>query len=71
VVFSGSHNLNYDANYRNDEILVKTFNDELYDDMLSEHFEKIWASGSPVTHTTPAYGEDDHPAVEATGGEMP
>lgn len=71
VVLSGSHNLNYDANYRNDEILVKTFNDELYDDMLTEHFEKIWASGSPVTHATPAYGEDDHPAVEATGGEMP
>lgn len=47
VVLSGSHNLNYDANYVNDEILVKTFNDELYDDMLAGHFERIWAAGLP------------------------
>lgn len=71
MVLSGSHNFNYDANYRNDEIIVKTFNDELYDDMLTEHFGIIWASGSPVTDTTPAYGEDDQDAVEAMGGEMP
>lgn len=47
VVFSGSHNLNHDANYVNDEILVKTFNDDLYDDMLVGHFERIWSMGSP------------------------
>ena len=46
VVFSGSHNLNHDANYVNDEILVKTFNDDLYDDMLTGHFEPIWAAGA-------------------------
>lgn len=71
IVFSGSHNFNYDATYRNDEILVKTFNDELYDDMLGAHFEPIWAAGTEVTAETPAYGTDDRPVVEATGGEMP
>jgi len=49
LVLSGSHNLNYDANYRNDEILVKTFHDELYDDMRDNHFARIWAAGRPVT----------------------
>jgi phosphatidylserine/phosphatidylglycerophosphate/cardiolipin synthase-like enzyme len=49
LVLSGSHNLNYDANYRNDEILVKTFHDELYDDMRDNHFARIWATGRPVT----------------------
>ena len=71
VVLSGSHNFNFDANYRNDEILVKTFNDNLYDDMLREHFESIWAAANPVTAETPAFGDDDRPVVEATGGEMP
>jgi hypothetical protein len=49
LVLSGSHNLNYDANYRNDEILVKTFHDELYDDMRDHHFARIWTAGRPVT----------------------
>jgi hypothetical protein len=49
LVLSGSHNLNYDANYRNDEILVKTFHDELYDDMRDNHFACIWATGKPLT----------------------
>jgi hypothetical protein len=49
LVLSGSHNLNYDANYRNDEILVKTFHDGLYDDMRDNHFARIWATGRPVT----------------------
>ena len=31
MVLSGSHNLNRDANWINDEILVKTFHDGLYD----------------------------------------
>lgn len=48
VVLSGSHNLNHDANYVNDEILVKTFNDSLYDDMLAGHFEHIWSTGTAV-----------------------
>lgn len=47
VVFSGSHNLNHDANYLNDEILVKTFHEDLYDDMLVGHFEHIWSTGRP------------------------
>jgi phosphatidylserine/phosphatidylglycerophosphate/cardiolipin synthase-like enzyme len=49
LVLSGSHNLNHDANYRNDEILVKTFHDELYDDMRDNHFARLWAAGRPVT----------------------
>lgn len=47
VVFNGSHNLNYDANYLNDEVLVKMFNDEVYDDMLG-HFERLWEIAEPV-----------------------
>ena len=47
IVFSGSHNLNHDANYVNDEILVKTFNDDLYDDMLTTHVAHLWSSGQP------------------------
>ncbi len=42
VVLSGSHNLNHDANYLNDEILVKTFDDDLYDDVLAAHVEPLW-----------------------------
>lgn len=49
VVLSGSHNLNYDANYVNDEVLVKTFNDEVYDDMLAAHFEPIWSTAEPAS----------------------
>ena len=45
VVLSGSHNLNRDANWVNDEILVKTINDELYDDVLAAHVEPLWAEG--------------------------
>ena len=48
VVLSGSHNLNHDANYVNDEILVKTFNDALYDDVLAGHYEHIWSTGVPA-----------------------
>ncbi len=48
IVFSGSHNLNHDANYVNDEILVKTFNDDLYDDMRTRHFEHVWSAAQPV-----------------------
>ena len=48
VVLSGSHNLNRDANWTNDEILVKTFNDDLYDDVLTAHVEPLWADGSAV-----------------------
>jgi phosphatidylserine/phosphatidylglycerophosphate/cardiolipin synthase-like enzyme len=47
VVLSGSHNLNHDANYVNDEILVKTFDDDLYDDMLASHVEPLWAESAP------------------------
>ncbi len=42
AVLSGSHNLNHDANYLNDEILVKTFDDDLYDDVLTTHVEPLW-----------------------------
>jgi len=49
VVLSGSHNLNYDANYRNDEILVKTFHDGLYDDLRERHVEPLWAGAAPLT----------------------
>ena len=49
VVLSGSHNLNYDANYRNDEILVKTFHDGLYDDLRARHVEPLWAEAWPLT----------------------
>lgn len=48
IVFNGSHNLTQDGNYVNDELLVKMFNDEVYDDMLAEHFERIWSTGVPV-----------------------
>ena len=48
VVLSGSHNLNRDANWVNDEILVKTFNDELYDDVLAAHVEPLWTEGEPA-----------------------
>jgi phosphatidylserine/phosphatidylglycerophosphate/cardiolipin synthase-like enzyme len=48
VVFSGSHNLNRDANYLNDEVLVKMFDDEVYDDMLAAHVEPIWTAARPV-----------------------
>jgi phosphatidylserine/phosphatidylglycerophosphate/cardiolipin synthase-like enzyme len=47
IVFSGSHNLNHDANWLNDEILVKTFSDPLYDDMLG-HMDALWAGGRAV-----------------------
>ena len=47
VVLSGSHNLNHDANYVNDEILVKTFDDDLYDDVLASHVEPLWAASVP------------------------
>jgi hypothetical protein len=47
VVLSGSHNLNRDANYVNDEILVKTFDDDLYDDVLVSHVEPLWAESTP------------------------
>ena len=47
VVLSGSHNLNHDANYVNDEILVKTFDDDLYDDVLASHVEPLWAESTP------------------------
>ncbi len=46
VVLSGSHNLNHDANYVNDEILVKTFDDDLYDDVLGAHVEPLWAAST-------------------------
>ena len=47
VVLSGSHNLNQDANYVNDEILVKTFDDDLYDDVLASHVEPLWSGSEP------------------------
>ena len=47
VVLSGSHNLNRDANWINDEILVKTFHDGLYDDVLASHVEPLWAAAEP------------------------
>ena len=47
IVFSGSHNLNHDANWLNDEILVKTFSEPLYDDMLG-HVDALWARGRAV-----------------------
>lgn len=56
VVLSGSHNLNYDANYRNDEILVKTFHDGLYDDLRDGHVEPMWATATPVAGPAPATG---------------
>ena len=46
-MLSGSHNLNHDANYVNDEILVKTFDDDLYDDVLASHVEPLWAASVP------------------------
>jgi phospholipase D-like protein len=49
VVLSGSHNLNHDANYRNDEILVKTFHDGLYDDLRARHVDPLWAAAVPLT----------------------
>ena len=54
VVLSGSHNLNHDANYLNDEILVKTFDDDLYDDVLAAHVEPQWAEAAPVTEASSA-----------------
>ncbi len=47
VVLSGSHNLNRDANWINDEILVKTFHDGLYDDVLAAHVEPLWSDAEP------------------------
>jgi hypothetical protein len=47
VVLSGSHNLNHDANYLNDEILVKTFDDDLYDDVLASHVDPLWGEAAP------------------------
>jgi hypothetical protein len=47
VVLSGSHNLNRDANWINDEILVKTFHDGLYDDVLASHVEPLWSDAEP------------------------
>ena len=47
VVLSGSHNLNRDANWINDEILVKTFHDGLYDDVLATHVEPLWSDAEP------------------------
>ena len=47
VVLSGSHNLNRDANWINDEILVKTFHDGLYDDVLASHVEPLWSGAEP------------------------
>ena len=47
VVLSGSHNLNRDANWINDEILVKTFHDSLYDDVLASHVEPLWSGAEP------------------------
>ena len=47
VVLSGSHNLNRDANWINDEILVKTFHDGLYDDVLAAHVEPLWSAAEP------------------------
>jgi hypothetical protein len=52
VVLSGSHNLNHDANYVNDEILVKTFDDDLYDDVLAAHVEPLWDAA--VAHIAPS-----------------
>ena len=52
VVLSGSHNLNHDANYVNDEILVKTFDDDLYDDVLASHVEPLWAESTPYQPVT-------------------
>jgi hypothetical protein len=47
VVLSGSHNLNRDANWVNDEILVKTFHDSLYDDVLASHVKPLWSGAQP------------------------
>jgi hypothetical protein len=58
VVLSGSHNLNRDANYLNDEILVKTFDDDLYDDVLTSHVEPLWAESAPYRTVEPAVDED-------------
>jgi PLD-like domain len=58
VVLSGSHNLNRDANWINDEILVKTFHDRLYDDVLASHVEPLWSGAEPdsPTPTAPSSG---------------
>jgi hypothetical protein len=48
LVVNGSHNLTEDGNYVNDELMVKVVNDDLYDDMLSEHFQHIWSIAQPV-----------------------
>ena len=58
IVFSGSHNLNRDANWLNDEILVKTFSDPLHDDMLG-HVDALWDRGRPVD--SPVAPEPDFP----------
>jgi phosphatidylserine/phosphatidylglycerophosphate/cardiolipin synthase-like enzyme len=49
LVLNGSHNLTRIANYGNDELLVKMFNDEVYDEMLAEHYEHLWARAEPVS----------------------
>ena len=47
VVLSGSHNLNRDANWINDEILVKTFHGGLYDVVLASHVDRLWSGAEP------------------------
>jgi hypothetical protein len=60
VVLSGSHNLNLDANWINDEILVKTFHDGLYDDVLASHVEPLWSAAEP-----------DSPPIAPSSGAQP
>ncbi len=48
IVFNGSHNLTQDANYVNDELLVKVFNLSVFTDMKTNHFDHLWASGTPA-----------------------
>jgi phosphatidylserine/phosphatidylglycerophosphate/cardiolipin synthase-like enzyme len=48
IVFNGSHNLTQDANYVNDELLVKLFNSQVFDDMKTNHFDHLWATGAPA-----------------------
>lgn len=48
IVFNGSHNLTQDANSVNDELLVKLFNDQVFEDMKTNHFDHIWATSSTM-----------------------
>jgi phosphatidylserine/phosphatidylglycerophosphate/cardiolipin synthase-like enzyme len=71
VVLSGSHNLNRDANWVNDEILVKTFHDGLYDDVLVSHVEPLWAGAEVIARWSRTHdgqperpGNRGHPDIE-------